>query len=89
MMAESSREKAALPTDTPLDPFITITLREKDGGTGKKREMVLYGQNCDWSAGVHHRGRLGDNWTVGGRKHSIGKTVWTGNTDGQMDGEEN
>lgn len=38
MMAESSREKAALPTDTPLDPFITITLREKGGGTGKKRK---------------------------------------------------
>lgn len=91
MMAESSREKAALPTDTPLDPFITITLQEKERWRHwqKKREMVLYGQNWDRSAGVHHRGRLGDNWTVGGRIHSIGETVWTGNTGGQMDGEEN
>lgn len=64
---------------------------QKDGGIGKKNknETVLYGQICDRSAGVHHRGRLGDNWTVGGREHSTGETVWTGNTDGQMDGEEN
>lgn len=69
----------------------SLSERKKGGGTSKKkkREMVLYGQNCDRSAGMHHRGRLRDNWTVGGRTHSIGKTVLTGNTDGQMDGEEN
>lgn len=63
--------------------------RKMEAPAKKKREMVLYGQNCDRSAGMHHRGRLRDNWTVGGRTHSIGKTVLTGNTDGQMDGEEN
>lgn len=89
MMAESSGEKAAVPTDTPLDPFITITHRKMEASAKKKSETVLYEQNCDRSAGVHHGGRLGDNWTVGGREHSTGETVWTGNTDGQMDGEEN
>lgn len=37
MMAESSEEKAALPTDTPLDPFITITHRKMEASAKKKK----------------------------------------------------